>query len=216
MHCLGSITLAVSGAHVLARWLHHPLPPRGSPTLSARTKVTNSYLTLAVWGPTCGNVATSPVLSRGSPNAQRGVKITNGCLTWLPSRGPIYGQSVGKHFGRNRFLVGKTFVEKCGAIINKHCHFPVFPHPIPPFFLVAKWGQMGIARPSHDIPQQKKHFLDFWPTISPFFHQNPKMFPIPLISPIFLFFPTSRIVSSVRSRRRVLLDPGIRGGKDGV
>ena len=59
---------------------------------------------------------------------------------------------------------------------------PMFPN-FPPLFLVAKRGEMGIARPFHEPPQQKCIFWGFWPKSFPLFHQKtPK-------NPIFPHFP---------------------------
>ena len=96
---------------------------------------------------------------------------------------------------RKKFWVEKNLLEKCGATINNHCHPPIFPH-FPPFFLVAKFGEMG--RLSPNMPQQKVHFWGFGPRISYFsIRTSPKKkLILPHLPPLSLFFPISRIVYS--------------------
>ena len=62
-------------AHTWARWLHHPLPPRGSPPLQSGGQNQS-------W-PFMGKVATTPLPPRGSPPLQ----IEGQNQKW-----PIYGQ----------------------------------------------------------------------------------------------------------------------------
>ena len=62
--------------------------------------------------------------------------------------------------------------------------------PISPYFpLVAKWGKMGIARPSRDIPQHKVHIWGCWPKFCfPVTPPPPKKTHFPPFPPIFLVF----------------------------
>ena len=217
------LTLAVSGAHVRAKWLHHPYRLGRTQMLGAGMKIRNGYLTPAVsgahvsakwlhlpcclkrwewlphpyhFGGTCvGEVATSPVLSRASQNAQCGDKIKK----WLPHPCRLGGPRLGK-------LLEILWLERVFG--GKDCwweiwgnnqqtlplsplspYFPLIPHP---FFFVAKWGEMEIARPSHDI-QQKVHFGGFWPENFPFPSKPPPKVPFPSHPlPLSCLFPISK------------------------
>ena len=83
---------------------------------------------------------------------------------------------------------------------------PAFPQ-FPPFFLVTKRRKMGIARPSHDVPQQRVHFGGFC-------HKNfpsklKKIPTFPHVAPFFLIRHIVKIRSQLGSGNRIFLALGL-------
>ena len=77
----GYPTLAISGAHVWAKWLHNPYRLGGSPTPSAGRKAQVATSPLLSREPTCGQSGYITPAILGVPNAKRGKKIRYGYLT---------------------------------------------------------------------------------------------------------------------------------------